>query len=152
MKDRVGRHGHRWLGPKRAVDAANRAIPAFARNTHQGDKASHTVPAPQPGAARGHKFFHLQRPHENANIIFGAVLTKPEERQITVRAGFREINRKPAGTRLLYAQDRKLPRTEPPRRPVRRGPGPCGAGPITEVIQEAADDPTSHFLAASPKG
>ena len=141
-------------GSNRAVDAANRAIssPLLEDNSIQGAQGIliNITGSSSLALHEVHEASSIiqKAAHENANIIFGAVMDEAmkESVKITViAAGFREISRKTQQQRPSY-----MPKTwkaarepePPPRRPVSeevQAPLPA-ARPIPEVIQEAADD------------
>jgi cell division protein FtsZ len=148
-------------GANRAVDAANRAInsPLLEDNSIQGAQGI-LINVSGSSSLSLHEIHEAssiiqQAAHENANIIFGAVLDESmkESVKITViAAGFREVNRKPVEQKASF-----LPKTwragrEPASEPVaKQEPAstptvvhhaqPRAASQVPEVVQEAqADD------------
>ena len=141
-------------GANRAVDAANRAIssPLLEDNSIQGAQGilinvtgSSTLTLHEVHEASS---IIQKAAHENANIIFGAVMDEAmkESVKITViAAGFREISRKSQQQRPSYMPKTWKAVREPEpvqRRPVSeqvQAPAPA-ARPIPEVVQESAND------------
>ena len=141
-------------GSNRAVDAANRAIssPLLEDNSIQGAQGilinvtgSSTLTLHEVHEASS---IIQKAAHENANIIFGAVMDEAmkESVKITViAAGFREISRKSQQQRPSYMPKTWKAVREPEpvqRRPVSeqvQAPAPA-ARPIPEVVQESAND------------
>ncbi len=134
-------------GTNRAIEAANRAIssPLLEDNSINGAQGilinvtgSSTLTLHEVHEA---STIIQKAAHENANIIFGAVMddAMKESVKITViAAGFREVGRKPH-TRPSY-----LPKTwkasrdaEPQPAVAEEHPAPV---PVAEVIQETASD------------
>jgi len=140
-------------GSNRAVDAANRAIssPLLEDNSIQGAQGIliNVTGSSSLALHEVHEASSIiqKAAHENANIIFGAVMDEAmkESVKITViAAGFREIRKSQQQRQSYMPKSWKAPREpEPaPRRPVSeqvQAPLPA-ARPIPEVIQEAADD------------
>jgi cell division protein FtsZ len=133
-------------GSNRAIDAANRAInsPLLEDNSIQGAQGI-LINICGSSSLNLHEVHEAstviqKAAHENANIIFGAVLDEAmkESVKITViAAGFREVARKPVQQKPSY-----LPKTwkagrDPQTEHVLREP----PRPTTEIIQEVqADD------------
>ncbi|HEY4581224.1 MAG TPA: cell division protein FtsZ [Candidatus Acidoferrales bacterium] len=142
-------------GANRAVDAANRAIssPLLEDNSIQGAQGilinvtgSSTLTLHEVHEASS---IIQKAAHENANIIFGAVMDEAmkESVKITViAAGFREISRRSQQQRPSYMpktwKAAREPEPPPQRRPASeqvQAPAPA-ARPIPEVVQESAND------------
>jgi len=142
-------------GANRAVDAANRAIssPLLEDNSIQGAQGilinvtgSSTLTLHEVHEASS---IIQKAAHENANIIFGAVMddAMKESVKITViAAGFREISRRSQQQRPSYMpktwKAAREPEPPPQRRPASeqvQAPAPA-ARPIPEVVQESAND------------
>jgi len=136
-------------GSNRAIDAANRAInsPLLEDNCIQGAQGilinvtgSSTLSLHEVHEASS---IIQKAAHENANIIFGAVMddAMKESVKITViAAGFREVANKKTHTRPSY-----LPKTwkaERPPEPEHHHPDVVAqvARNVTDVIQEVAAD------------
>jgi cell division protein FtsZ len=141
-------------GSNRAVDAANRAIssPLLEDNSIQGAQGilinvtgSSTLALHEVHEASS---IIQKAAHENANIIFGAVMDegmKDSVKITVIAAGFREISRKTQQRPSYMPKSVKAAREpEPPqRRPVSeevQAPAHPPSRPIPEVVQEAADD------------
>jgi cell division protein FtsZ len=141
-------------GTNRAVDAANRAIssPLLEDNSIQGAQGIliNVTGSSSLALHEVHEASSIiqKAAHENANIIFGAVMDegmKDSVKITVIAAGFREISRKPQQQRPSYMPKAIKAAREPeppPRRPVSeevQAP-PTPSRPIPEVVQEAADD------------
>ena len=140
-------------GSNRAVDAANRAIssPLLEDNSIEGAQGIliNVTGSSSLALHEVHEASSIiqKAAHENANIIFGAVLDEAmkESVKITViAAGFREIRKGQQQRPSYMPKSWKAGREpEPPqRRPVSEGsPAPVPAArPIPEVVQESAND------------
>jgi cell division protein FtsZ len=146
-------------GSNRAVDAANRAIssPLLEDNSIQGAQGI-LINVTGSNSLALHEVHEAssiiqKAAHENANIIFGAVMDESmkESVKITViAAGFREISRKTTQQKPSYMpKSWKTSREAEPaqRRPAAedvQAPAPpapaTAARPIPEVVQESAND------------
>jgi cell division protein FtsZ len=140
-------------GSNRAVDAANRAIssPLLEDNSIEGAQGIliNVTGSSSLALHEVHEASSIiqKAAHENANIIFGAVMDEAmkESVKITViAAGFREIRKTQQQRPSYMPKSWKAPREpEPPqRRPVsEEAPPPSPpARPIPEVVQESAND------------
>jgi cell division protein FtsZ len=133
-------------GSNRAIDAANRAInsPLLEDNSIQGAQGI-LINICGSSSLNLHEVHEAstviqKAAHENANIIFGAVLDEnmKESVKITViAAGFREVARKPIQQKPSYLPKTwKAGRDPQPEQVFREAPRPT-----TEIIQEVqADD------------
>ncbi|HUK31655.1 MAG TPA: cell division protein FtsZ [Candidatus Acidoferrum sp.] len=133
-------------GSNRAIDAANRAInsPLLEDNSIQGAQGI-LINVCGSSSLNLHEVHEAstviqKAAHENANIIFGAVLDEAmkESVKITViAAGFREVARKPVQQKPSYLPKTwKAGRDSQPEQVFRDAPRPT-----TEIIQEVqADD------------
>ncbi len=133
-------------GSNRAIDAANRAInsPLLEDNSIQGAQGI-LINICGSSSLNLHEVHEAstviqKAAHENANIIFGAVLDEAmkESVKITViAAGFREVARKPIQQKPSYLPKTwKAGRDPQPEQVFREAPRPT-----TEIIQEVqADD------------
>jgi cell division protein FtsZ len=133
-------------GSNRAIDAANRAInsPLLEDNSIQGAQGI-LINICGSSSLNLHEVHEAstviqKAAHENANIIFGAVLDEAmkESVKITViAAGFREVARKPVQQKPSYLPKTwKAGRDPQPEQVFRDAPRPT-----TEIIQEVqADD------------
>jgi cell division protein FtsZ len=136
-------------GSNRAIDAANRAInsPLLEDNCIQGAQGilinvtgSSTLSLHEVHEASS---IIQKAAHENANIIFGAVMddAMKESVKITViAAGFREVANKKTHTRPSYLP--KAWKAERPPEPAPQHPDVVAqvARNVTDVIQEVAAD------------
>jgi len=138
-------------GSNRAVDAANRAIssPLLEDNSIEGAQGIliNVTGSSSLALHEVHEASSIiqKAAHENANIIFGAVLDEAmkESVKITViAAGFREIRKGQQQRPSYMPKSWKAGREpEPPqRRPVSEGSPVPAARPIPEVVQESAND------------
>jgi cell division protein FtsZ len=149
-------------GSNRAVDAANRAIssPLLEDNSIQGAQGIliNVTGSTSLALHEVHEASSIiqKAAHENANIIFGAVMDEAmkESVKITViAAGFREITRKATQQRPSYmpkslkaaagAGSTSTSRESESRRVVPEDvqpPAAPAARPIPEVVQESAND------------
>jgi cell division protein FtsZ len=132
-------------GSNRAIDAANRAInsPLLEDNSIQGAQGI-LINVCGSSSLSLHEIHEAssiiqKAAHENANIIFGAVLDEAmkESVKITViAAGFREVGRKPLQQKPSYLPKtwKSSPRDQQPdvMREVHR--------PQTEIVQEVQTD------------
>jgi cell division protein FtsZ len=137
-------------GPNRAVDAANRAIssPLLEDNTINGAQGI-LINVTGSSSLSLHEIHEAstiiqKAAHENANIIFGAVMddAMKESVKITViAAGFRDVGKK------QHARPSYLPKTwkaaaPPPEQPAERVVPEVlpSSRPVPEVIQESSAD------------
>jgi cell division protein FtsZ len=146
-------------GSNRATDAANRAIasPLLEDNSIQGAQGIliNVTGSSSLALHEVHEASSIiqKAAHENANIIFGAVMDenmKDAVKITVIAAGFREITRRTTQQRPSYMpKSWKASReSDPPaRRPTEdvKVPPPVAqpaapTRPIPEVVQEAADD------------
>jgi cell division protein FtsZ len=149
-------------GQNRAVDAANRAIssPLLEDNSIQGAQGIliNVTGSTSLALHEVHEASSIiqKAAHENANIIFGAVMDenmKDSVKITVIAAGFREIIKKPLQQRPSYmpksfkaaagasgaGSSRESDSAQ--RRPVEEStPPPPPARPIPEVVQESAND------------
>ena len=147
-------------GSNRAVDAANRAIssPLLEDNSIQGAQGIliNVTGSTSLALHEVHEASSIiqKAAHENANIIFGAVMDEAMKDSVkitVIAAGFREITKKPLQSRPSY-----MPKSfkaaagasggsarEPESRRMMEDaptPPPAPARPIPEVVQESAND------------
>jgi cell division protein FtsZ len=146
-------------GSNRAVDAANRAIssPLLEDNSIQGAQGIliNVTGSSSLALHEVHEASSIiqKAAHENANIIFGAVMDEAMKDSVkitVIAAGFREITRKNTQQRPSYMpKSWKTAAREPEpaqRRPVTEEvqvpapPSAPAARPIPEVVQESAND------------
>jgi cell division protein FtsZ len=146
-------------GSNRAVDAANRAIssPLLEDNSIQGAQGI-LINVTGSNSLALHEVHEAssiiqKAAHENANIIFGAVMDEAMKDSVkitVIAAGFRETTRKNSQQRPSYMpKSWKTARDAEPvsqRRPISeevQAPAPppaTAARPIPEVVQESAND------------
>jgi cell division protein FtsZ len=140
-------------GSNRAVDAANRAIssPLLEDNSIEGAQGIliNVTGSSSLALHEVHEASSIiqKAAHENANIIFGAVMDEAMKDSVkitVIAAGFREIRKGQQQRPSYMPKSWKAAREpEPPqRRPVsEESPAPKPAArPIPEVVQESAND------------
>ena len=145
-------------GSNRAVDAANRAIssPLLEDNSIQGAQGIliNVTCSTSLALHEVHEASSIiqKAAHENANIIFGAVMDEAMKDSVkitVIAAGFREITRKttqqkpsymPKSFKAAAASGSGGARESESRRVEDAPPPPPPARPIPEVVQESAND------------
>jgi len=145
-------------GSNRAVDAANRAIssPLLEDNSIQGAQGIliNVTGSTSLALHEVHEASSIiqKAAHENANIIFGAVMDEAMKDSVkitVIAAGFREITRKttqqkpsymPKSFKAAAASGYGGARESESRRVEDAPPPPPPARPIPEVVQESAND------------
>jgi len=145
-------------GSNRAVDAANRAIssPLLEDNSIQGAQGIliNVTGSTSLALHEVHEASSIiqKAAHENANIIFGAVMDEAMKDSVkitVIAAGFREITRKttqqkpsymPKSFKAAAASGSGGARESESRRVEDAPPPPPPARPIPEVVQESAND------------
>jgi cell division protein FtsZ len=135
-------------GSNRAVDAANRAIssPLLEDNSIQGAQGIliNVTGSSSLALHEVHEASSIiqKAAHENANIIFGAVMddAMKESVKITViAAGFREVGRKPSPRPSYMPRTWKAARPEPEPQNVVEEPSPVPA-PVPDIVQQVVTD------------
>jgi cell division protein FtsZ len=145
-------------GSNRAVDAANRAIssPLLEDNSIQGAQGIliNVTGSTSLALHEVHEASSIiqKAAHENANIIFGAVMDegmKDSVKITVIAAGFREITRKTTQQRPSYmpksfkaaaaARESESQRRSVPEE-VQPPPSAPASRPIPDVVQESAND------------
>jgi cell division protein FtsZ len=154
-------------GSNRAVDAANRAIssPLLEDNSIQGAQGI-LINVTGSNSLALHEVHEAssiiqKAAHENANIIFGAVMDEAMKDAVkitVIAAGFREITRKSTQQKASYLpkswktaaagagagtsreSESSQSRTAPGEAPPPPQPPPPATRPIPEVVQESAND------------